>query len=197
MILLQDKYAERGKRSNTQGQTPIPVVLEMIRLLQLTTQNKPGLTILEPTPGAGNIVKVLQDKFYDVTAPDDFFIYEREWCPGPGDQGDPYFDAIVMNPPFSTKTTDMTYCRNPEIKGLQVGYWMLERCMQMSNTLIALMPTWTISDSDHRRKRLEAFGLESITWLPRKTFNYTRVNTCILVLNKKHRGITTTRSFWY
>ncbi len=197
MQQLKDQITERSKRSITQGQTPLPVVQEMIRLLDFATQSRPNMTILEPTPGAGNIVHLLEHAGHDLIAPSDFFVYEREWNPGPGDQGDPYFDAIVMNPPFSTKTCDMTYCRDPNLKGLQVGYWILERCMQMSDTIVALMPTWTLSDSDHRRKKLEAFGIQSVTWLPRKTFNYTRVNTCILVLNKKHIGPTTTSSFWY
>lgn len=188
--------SEITKRSNDQGQTPPEVAKFMVDLLTQRiafhkwTPEEPEALILEPTPGKGNIVKALELMEFQVEAPDDFFVFEQRW------DSNHCVDAIVMNPPFSAKTTDLTNAREP-LKGLQVGYWILERCMQMSSLIIAIMPTWTICDSDHRRRALEKFGLAEIHWLPRKTFNYTRVNTCIIVLDRLHQGPTKTQSLWY
>lgn len=44
--------------------------------------------VLEPTPGAGNLVQILQEHGYQVDAPRDFFEHPIQ-----------EYDAIVMNPP--------------------------------------------------------------------------------------------------
>lgn len=46
-------------------------------------------TVLEPTPGEGNLVNELSKRF-QVTAPEDFFKLEKS-----------VFDCVVTNPPFS------------------------------------------------------------------------------------------------
>ena len=88
-----------------------------------------------------------------------------------------------MNPPFSRK---YAYGVPDEIdqNGLRLGYHILLECMKMSGNIIALMPLFTISDSDVRLRYLKRFGLKSITMLPRKTFKYVRIQTCIFELEK-------------
>jgi hypothetical protein len=54
----------------------------------------------------------------------------------------------------------------------------------MSDRVIALMPWFTISDSDVRLRSLKKWGLRSVTALPRKTFQFARVQTCVLELVK-------------
>lgn len=153
-------------------QTPIPVCRYMVSLLPEGLQ-----TILEPTKGRGNIVSVLEKK-YTVTAPDDFFSMQKT-----------RFDGIVMNPPFSDKSAfglpaDFTK------SGMAVGYHILNACLQMSDNIIALMPWFTISDSDVRLRGFYSFGLISVTVLPRKTFNYARIQTVVLQFKKGHIGST-------
>lgn len=62
-------------------QTPPAVCDYMVNLLPPGTR-----TVLEPTPGMGNLVKALNK--YEVTAPDDFWKMSYQ-----------FFDAVVMNPP--------------------------------------------------------------------------------------------------
>lgn len=141
------------------------------------------ISVLEPTPGAGNIVSLLEG--YHVTAPEDFFTI-----------GDKRFDCIVMNPPFSSK---YAYLHNasPEFlkAGMRLGYQIMKRCMGMSDNIIALMPWFTISDSDVRLRYLKNYGLKSITALPRKTFQFARIQTCVFELQKGYRGDTLFKVF--
>jgi hypothetical protein len=126
-------------------------------------------TILEPTPGMGTIVNALKELNVDhnITAPEDFFSLPK----------DSRFDCIVMNPPFSHK------------------YHILLQCMQMSDCVIALMPWFTISDSDVRLRLLYKWGLKSITALPRKTFQFARIQTCVFELEKGYKGETAFKVF--
>ena len=133
-----------------QFQTPENVCKYMVRLLPEGVQ-----TVLEPTPGEGNIVRVLQN--YEVTAPTDFWQIEGNW------------DAVVMNPPFSP---------------MDMGYKILFKCMEMSPVVIALMPWLTIINSEKRTKKIMEYGLKSVTHLPRSTFKGSRVQTCILEMSK-------------
>jgi type I restriction-modification system DNA methylase subunit len=137
------------------------------------------VTVLEPTPGIGNIVSCLD--LYDVTAPDDFFLLNKR-----------KFDCVIMNPPFSSKSTILDNAPD-DVKhtGMKMGYWFLKQCMQLSNNVIALMPWFTISDSDVRLRALKRYGLKSVTALPRKTFEYVRIQTVVLQLEKGYRGDTT------
>jgi len=146
-------------------QTPPEVAEYMCSLIPNGTGS-----ILEPTPGKGNILSFLTR--YKVTAPDNFFTLDPD-----------VYDCIIMNPPFSRK---YAYGVPDEIdqNGLRLGYHILLECMKMSGNIIALMPLFTISDSDVRLRYLKRFGLKSITMLPRKTFKYVRIQTCIFELEK-------------
>lgn len=119
-------------------------------------------SVLEPTPGQGNLVAALNG--YDVTAPEDF-------CQLPPGR----WDAIVMNPPFSP---------------MPLGYKMLAACMDMSNVIIALMPWFTIINSERRTRAIHAFGLAEVVHLPRRAFPGARVQTCILKMQKGYRAPT-------
>jgi len=142
-------------------QTPIEVCRYMVSLID----TKPS-TILEPTPGEGNLVKVLSyntnSKLY---TPKDFFDFNHL---------DKY-DYIVMNPPFTP---------------MSVGYKILYDCMGMSDNIIALMPWLTIINGAKRTNDIMEFGLKSITHLPRKVFNGSRVQTCILHMKRGYDGDT-------
>lgn len=136
-------------------------------------------TVLEPTPGPyRNIVKQLEKRGLDVTAPDDFFLLQKR-----------RFDAIVMNPPFSSKFTFLENAPK-EIKntGMKMGYWFLTEMLTWSDNIIALMPWFTISDSDRRLRTLMNFGLVSVTALPRKTFEYARIQTVVIRLKRGYKG---------
>jgi hypothetical protein len=159
-------------------QTPVPVANYMVSLL-------PGggiKTVMEPTPGKGNIKRALiSAKKYKVTAPDDYFLLDRK----------KRFDGIVMNPPFSQKFTKLD---NAPIElqspVMRMGYWFLTDCMKRSDNVIALMPWFTISDSDVRLRYLVRFGLKALIALPRKTFEFARIQTVIIVLQKGFKGDT-------
>lgn len=157
----------------TEFQTPVPVAKYMVSLIPDGV-----VSVLEPTPGVGNIVKQLSG--YQVTAPKDFFQLEKR-----------RFDCVVMNPPFSTKYA-FNVPEGFEHQGMRLGYYMLIECMKLSDRVIALMPWFTISDSDLRLRTFMEYGLRSITALPRKTFQYARIQTCVLELEK---GFTGTSEF--
>jgi type I restriction-modification system DNA methylase subunit len=137
-------------------------------------------TVLEPTPGLGNLVAELDG--YDVTAPDDYFLLDRKL----------QFDLVFMNPPFSAASAilDNAPASYFNEKGMKVGYRMLLDCIEKSDNIIALMPWFTLTDSDKRLRFLKSFGLISITALPRRTFDYARIQTCVLLLKKGYKGNT-------
>jgi type I restriction-modification system DNA methylase subunit len=142
-------------------------------------------TILEPTPGIGNIVKSIKNKGpYDITAADDFFKLDTL----------EKYDCIVMNPPFSSKYA-FGVPESFQGKGMRLGYYILTECMKMSDHIIALMPWFTLSDSDIRLRFLKSFGIKSLTSLPRKTFNYARIQTVVIELDKGYTGNTIFKVF--
>lgn len=158
----------------SQFQTPPEVCRYMVSMIPIGVN-----TVLEPTPGKGNIVRELAG--YQVTAPEDYFLLDKS----------ERFDATVMNPPFSTKfaildNAPKSFCE----KGMRFGYQFLLDCCRRSDIVIALMPWFTLSDSDVRLRHLKRHGIKSITSLPRKTFEYVRIQTCILVLIKGYNGPT-------
>ena len=158
-----------------QYQTPSNVVSYMKSLIPEGVK-----TVLEPTPGMGNIVKALESD-YDVCAPKDFFLLDPEMR----------FDCVVMNPPFSAPSAILENAPEEfKVKGMRVGYQFLVSCMEKSDRVIALMPWFTISDSDVRLRYLKSYGLRSVTALPRRTFRYARIQTCILELHKGWDGDT-------
>lgn len=166
----------------TDFQTPVPVAKYMVSLLPHHVCN-----VLEPTPGLGNIKRAIESGGYNVTAPKDYFLLDRYQR----------FDAIVMNPPFSSKFTLLDNAPADEMKkaGMRMGYWFLTDCMKRSDIIIALMPWFTISDSDVRLRMLTRYGLKSLTALPRKTFEYARIQTVIIHLERGYKGETVFRTY--
>jgi hypothetical protein len=119
--------------------------------------------ILEPTPGRGNLVKVLE-QYGEVFSPNNFY-----------EMTENRFDWIVMNPPFTP---------------MKEGYNILYKCMDMSDNIIALMPYLTIINGEKRTNDIMKWGLKSITHLPRSTFKGSRVQTCILEMKRGYDGDT-------
>src|ERR1035437_5702739 len=116
--------------------------------------------ILEPTPGAGNLLKQLVANHKNVVAPEDFFSLDIKT---------ERFDWIVSNVPFSP---------------MKLGYKILFDCMERSDNTIALMPWLTLINGEKRFRDIMRFGLISVTNLPRKTFKGSRVQCCILEMKK-------------
>lgn len=156
-------------------QTPPEVCRYMVSLMPLRVK-----TVLEPTPGIGNIVKELNG--FEVTAPKDYFLLDKKQR----------FDCVVMNPPFSSKFAilDNAPISYKQEKGMKFGYRLLTDCMNRSDIVVCLMPWFTLSDSDVRLRYLKKYGIKSITALPRKTFEYARIQTCVVVLIKGYQGKT-------
>ena len=128
-------------------------------------------TILESTPGAGNLKSVLRKRFAKVCTPlGDYFDLD------PGIK----FGYVVMNPPFSP---------------MAMGYKILESCMLRTNNIIALMPWLTIINGQKRNKLIFDFGVKSITHLPRNVFNGSRVQCCILEMDGSFKGDTIFKNF--
>lgn len=162
--------------TNGMFQTPLPVSEYMCTMIPKET-----VTILEPTAGNGNILRFLSQ--YQVTAPENYF----DLIPS-------RFDCVIMNPPFSSKYA-FGVPADFEYKGMRMGYHILIECMKMSDHVVALMPWFTISDSDVRLRYLKSFGLKSITALPRKTFQYARIQTCVFELYQGWKEETIFRVF--
>jgi hypothetical protein len=123
-------------------------------------------TILEPTPGIGNLVRALSR--YEVTTPEGDFWKEID----PTQR----FDAVVANPPFN-----------------KAGWDILRRCMELSDNVIALQPWMVLINSVSRTKLLFDYGLVSVTHLPRNVFPGARVQTCVLEMRHGYRGDTILR----
>ncbi len=176
--MAQDKKKDKSYLNDFQ--TPLPVANYMVSILPCGMQR-----ILEPTPGMGNIVKALQQAGYSkITAPKDWWKLKK----------DIRFDAVVGNLPFSSKT----FFNCPaefEGKGMAVAYEQMKVLMRMSDNIILLMPWFTISDSDVRLRMLKRWGLISVTALPRKTFQYARIQTVVLQLQKGYNGTTEFKVF--
>lgn len=146
-------------------QTPPIVCNHMVSMMP----NNPG-TVLEPTPGKGNLVESLRRlDCASITAPKNFYDLPA----------DSKFDFIAMNPPFTP---------------MKEGYKILEICMGMSDNIIALMPWLVLINGEKRTKMITDFGLVSITHLPRKTF-HSRVQTCILELRRGYKDKATFTTF--
>lgn len=162
---------------DTNFQTPPEVCKYMANMVPNGPYN-----VMEPTAGVGNLYSALLKRdLKSVYAPTDFFLTN------PQDR----YDYIVMNPPFSSKSAFLDNApEGIEKHGMKLGYYILTECMKRSDNVIALMPWFTISDSDVRLRMIKRFGLKSITALPRKTFEYVRIQTCILEMEKGYTGDT-------
>lgn len=175
-MTIWDRKVEKAKED---FQTPQPVCELMANMVPASAK-----VVLEPTPGIGNLVAALEQKGFETVTPWNFFDMNL----------DQRFDAIVMNPPFSTRSA-YGYPEDLGHDGMRLGYYILTRCMNMSDNVIALMPWFTITDSDVRMRYIKDFGLKSITALPRKTFEYARIQTCIFEIEKGWKEETIFRTF--
>lgn len=168
---------ESTEKISLDFQTPPEVCKYMASLVPTGAR-----TVLEPTPGIGNIVAQLSG--YEVTAPANYFDLDKKQR----------FDCVVMNPPFSSKSA-FGVPQHLNRLGMRLGYIILQECMGMSDNVIALMPWFTLSDSDVRLRALKKYGMKSLTALPRKTFEYVRIQTVIIELQKGFKGETAFKVF--
>lgn len=138
-------------------QTPAWVCALMVRRIPLSAN-----TILEPTPGEGNLVKAIKVEFPNAT------VYE----------GLPFHcvDCIVANPPFTP---------------MKLGYEMLETFFKLSSNIVIIMPWLALINSQKRTKDYIERGLKQIIHLPRSVFAGSRVQTCILIFEKGYQGQVT------
>lgn len=176
------QYTSRNdaEKYRTDFQTPLEICDYMVSLLPESVKH-----VLEPTPGEGNLVKALCGKGFTVTSPGDFFLLKKQ-----------RFDAVVLNPPFSSKYAVLDNApANMNQHGMRLGYYILTESMGMADMVVALMPWFTISDSDVRLRFLKNWGLKSVTALPRKTFEYARIQTVVLELVKGWEEETTFKVF--
>lgn len=157
------------EKYKTDYQTPPDVAAYMASLIPKFAKH-----ILEPTPGVGNLLKAIYNAGYAPHAPFNYFdIRAQRW------------DAIVSNPPFSKKFTNLENA--PEkfmVEGMKVGYQFLYDFMELTDNIIILLPWFVITDSDVRLRGLKRWGLKSITSLPRKTFQYSRIQCVVLEMEK-------------
>ena len=79
---------------------------------------------------------------------------------------------------------------NPPFSPMKQGYVILEKCMGMSDVIIALMPWLVLINSERRTKMLREWGLVSVTHLPRSVFKGARVQCCILEMVKGYANKT-------
>jgi hypothetical protein len=181
-LFCEAVFANRFFEVDTNFQTPEPVCKYMVDMVPDWC-----MKILEPTPGLGNIVKALEAKNrYQIITAEDFFLIDKNEV----------YDCIVMNPPFSSKSAFLDNAPNDaETKGMKLGYHILKQCMEMSNNVIALMPWYTISDSDVRMRYLKDYGIKSLTALPRKTFQYARIQPVIIELERGYESETIFKTY--
>ena len=144
-------------------QTPPPIANYMVNMLPFGIKR-----VLEPTPGKGNIVRALKENGYSVEIPKnktgDFWrAYSKYQSEGMK------FDASVMNPPFTPMDT---------------GYKILYAVMELTDQIIAIMPWLTLINSEKRTRTIWRYGLRSVTHLPRWVFPGSRVQTCIIDMQK-------------
>jgi len=187
-LTLQTKNPSEEFIIDGNFQTPSFVCDYLVSLLPEST-----LKVLEPTPGQGNIISSIRQhkQNIEIIHPKGDYFQERDAILSVR------YDAIIMNPPFSGKSFfggGNLPASWENLKGMAYGYQFLFELMDRSDTIIALMPWFTISDSDVRMRNLLSYGLKSVTLLPRRTFQYARIQTCVLELKK---GYNQTIKFEY
>lgn len=140
-------------------------------------------TVLEPFPGIGNMVTALKKgERFQIDAPENYFALEPK-----------RYDAIVMNPPFS-ETTFENLPESLRGSGMRAGYAVFFECLQKTDICLAIMPTFVMLDSDKRMRNMLDFGMKSVTFLPRRTFGFIRVQTAVFEMVK---GWHSSREFRY
>lgn len=126
------------------------------------------ISVCEPTPGLMGLVNAAEKRLrYKILYPPGRF---EDWIQ-PNDR----FDWVIMNPPFS-----------PMVE----GYRWLRMLMDHSDNIICLLPWSILINSSRRMNFLMEFGLVSVTNLPRKAFPKTRIQCCIMKLQKGYQGET-------
>lgn len=153
---------------NYNFQTPEIVADYMVTLIP-----KKCRTILEPTPGKGNLVNALEksDRPFEITALTNFW-----------DLDDEFYDCVLMNPPFN-KDAFFDHSGKPAGYNMPCSF-IIDTCMKRTDNIIALLPWSHITNSVLRVKQLMNYGLQTVITLPRKTFPGSRVQTCIVQLKK-------------
>lgn len=155
-------------------QTPVVVANHMASMVDPN-----AVSIIEPTPGAGNLVAAIKNKGWShVNEPaGDFWIsYDKIKSIGVR------YDYAVMNPPFT-----------PMVE----GYRYLSAAMEFSDNIIALLPWFILINSERRQKAIRDYGLVSVTHLPRKTFPGCRIQCCILEMKKGYQDATAFKNFTF
>jgi len=150
----------------TDFQTPGWVCKKMVSMIG-GCRNK---SILEPTPGEGNLVDEIKRYYNNVTAPNDFWKLSSMI----------EFDCIVANPPFSP---------------MEMGYRMLDRFMDITDHIICLLPWLSLINSEGRTQRILSYGLKMVSHLPRHAFPGSRVQTCVLEMKRGWKEDTILK-FW-
>jgi len=120
-------------------------------------------TILEPTQGEGNLVRAINEIYPSskIYTPVNFFKFNEP------------VDVVVGNPPFSP---------------MSLGYDILERCFELSDNIMMLMPWLALINSQKRTQLYREHGLKKVIHLPRTAFKGSRVQTCIMIFRRGHRG---------
>ena len=96
-----------------------------------------------------------------IYTPENFFEFHKQ------------VDVIVGNPPFSP---------------MNIGYDILERCFELSDNIIMLMPWLSLINSEKRTQMYRERGLKKVIHLPRKAFKGSRVQTCVMVFEQGYPG---------
>lgn len=148
-------------------QTPPHICEYMVGLLP-----KHALRIYEPTPGKHGLVRAVQHTGRICHYPEGDFWLERFPNPFMQHYGGKY-DAVVMNPPFTPNTEAWRFTL---------------AAMDLADIIIALLPWMLLINSQKRMQAILDYGLCSITNLPRNTFPNSRVQCCVLRMDRKLGG---------
>ena len=145
-------------------------------------------TILEPTPGEGNLINAVKERFSEVNiiAPENYFDWEQQEV-----------DCTIMNPPFTDKqliTTNASH-KVRELKGMAITGYFVYEAMKYSKEVIALIPYYFIINSAKRVEELMKFGFVSLTNLPRGVFGNLSVQVCVIHLRAGHSEQTLFKNY--
>lgn len=159
-------------------QTPPAMCDFMVSLLPAP---RTGRRVLEPTPGAGNLVAAIKRAGHTAVCPLHVFapgvVEGARQFTGPAvwvsSIGSGQYDSVVMNPPFG-KATDGERRR--------VEWKITKTLMTRPVPIVALVPWLMLVNSDARLENLAGFGLDTVVALPRDTFPRVRTQTCIIRL---------------
>lgn len=138
-------------------------------------------TVLEPTPGSGNLVNALLARGFEVIAPADYFKLDRTL----------YYDAVVMNPPFMPEnlTGDIPREITAFRRGSHTGYWFIYEMMNRAPYVLTIIPWYFVINSHRRTRTLFNHGFKSVTNLSRNTFKEKiKAQVCLIELQQGYTG---------